>query len=173
MESLFVIVESIESQRLDMTEWFSLHLERFKKIHLYILQVLKFEVEKPKIWILLVLRQVPIAEACLLLPVHVISCFSHVWLFATLWTIARQAPLSLRFSREEYWSGLPCPPPGDLPTQGLNPYLYVSYTGRWVLYNYHHQGSPYYYLEETKVQKPHKQLKRSKFPVLQVKANIR
>ena len=42
----------------------------------------------------------------------VLSCFSYVWLFATLWTIAHQAPLSMGFSRHEYWSGLPCSPPG-------------------------------------------------------------
>ena len=41
--------------------------------------------------------------------------FSRVQLFAVLWTVARQAPLSIGFSREEYWSGLPGPPPGDLP----------------------------------------------------------
>ena len=46
---------------------------------------------------------------------------SHVRLFATPWTIARQAPLSLGFSRQEYWSGLPCPPPGDLPDPGIEP----------------------------------------------------
>ena len=40
--------------------------------------------------------------------------FSHVWLFATPWTAARQAPLSMEFSRQEYWSGLPFPSPGDL-----------------------------------------------------------
>jgi len=51
------------------------------------------------------------------------SCFSRVQLFATLWTIARQAPLSTGFSRPEYWSGLPCPPPGIFPTQGSNPHL--------------------------------------------------
>ena len=39
----------------------------------------------------------------------------------TLWTIARQAPLSTGFSRQEYWSGLPCPPPGDLPDPGTEP----------------------------------------------------
>ena len=39
--------------------------------------------------------------------------FSHVQLFATPWTMAHQAPLSMGFSRHEYWSGLPCPPPGD------------------------------------------------------------
>ena len=40
---------------------------------------------------------------------------------ATLWTIAHQAPLSMRFSRQEYWSGLPCPSPGDLPNPGIEP----------------------------------------------------
>ena len=45
----------------------------------------------------------------------VLSRFSCVQLFVTLWTIAHQAPLSMGFSRQEYWSGLPCPSPGDLP----------------------------------------------------------
>ena len=49
----------------------------------------------------------------------VLSRFSHVRLFATLLTITRQAPLSMGFSRQEYWSGLPCPPPGDLPNPGI------------------------------------------------------
>ena len=44
---------------------------------------------------------------------------SHIQLFATLWTVAHQAPLSLEFSRQEYWNGLPCPPPGDLPNPGI------------------------------------------------------
>ena len=48
-----------------------------------------------------------------------LSCFSCVRLFVTLWTVARQAPLSLGFSRQELWSGLPCPPPGDLPDSGI------------------------------------------------------
>ena len=52
---------------------------------------------------------------------YVLSCFSRVRLFATLWTVARQAPLSMGFSRQEYWSGLPCPPPGDLPHPGIEP----------------------------------------------------
>ena len=39
----------------------------------------------------------------------------------TLWTIARQAPLPMGFSRQEYWSGLPCPPLGDLPNPGIEP----------------------------------------------------
>ena len=44
---------------------------------------------------------------------------SHVQLFATPWTVASQAPLSMGFSRQEYWSGLLCPPPGDLPNPGI------------------------------------------------------
>ena len=48
-----------------------------------------------------------------------LSCFSHVQLFVTLWTVAHHAPLSMGFSRQEYWSGLPCPPPRDLPDPGI------------------------------------------------------
>jgi len=44
---------------------------------------------------------------------------SHVRLFVTSWTVARQTPLSMRFSRREYWSGLPFPLPGDLPDLGV------------------------------------------------------
>ena len=46
---------------------------------------------------------------------------SRVRLFATPWTVAHQAPLSMGFSRQEYWSGLPFPSPGDLPDPGLEP----------------------------------------------------
>ena len=58
----------------------------------------------------------------------VLSHFSNVQLFATLWTRARQAPLSMGFSRQEYWSGVPCPPPGDLPNPGINPTSLTSIT---------------------------------------------
>ena len=51
----------------------------------------------------------------------VISHFSHVWLFVSLRTVACQAPLFTGFSRQEYWSGLPCPLPGDLPDPGIKP----------------------------------------------------
>ena len=44
---------------------------------------------------------------------------SHVWFFATLWTIASKAPLSMGFSKQEYWSDLPCSSPGDLPDPGI------------------------------------------------------
>ena len=50
-----------------------------------------------------------------------LSCFSHVRLFAAPCTVAHQAPLFRRFSRQDYWSGLPCPPPGDLPDSGIKP----------------------------------------------------
>ena len=49
------------------------------------------------------------------------KCFSCVWLFVTLWTIACQAPLSVGFSRQGYGSGLPCLPPGNLPYAGIKP----------------------------------------------------
>ena len=48
-----------------------------------------------------------------------LSHFSHVQLFATLWTMAYQAPQSMGFSRQEYWGGLPCPLLGDLPDPGI------------------------------------------------------
>ena len=53
--------------------------------------------------------------------VCVLSLISYVQLFTTLWTIACQAPLSMEFSRQEYWSGLPCPSPRDLPNPGIEP----------------------------------------------------
>ena len=56
----------------------------------------------------------------------VLSHFSHVQLFVTLQTVARQAALSMGFSRKEYWSGLPCPPPGDLPEPGIEPLSLMS-----------------------------------------------
>ena len=46
---------------------------------------------------------------------------SRTLLFSTPWTVAHQAPLSMAFSRQEYWSGLPCPPPGHLPDPGIKP----------------------------------------------------
>ena len=50
----------------------------------------------------------------------VLSC-SVVWLFATPWTVGSQAPKSIEFSRQKYWSGLPFPSPGDLPNPGTKP----------------------------------------------------
>ena len=56
----------------------------------------------------------------------VLSCFSRVRLFATLWTVSHQAPLSIAFFTQEYWSGLLYPPPGDLPNPGIEPTPPVS-----------------------------------------------
>ena len=50
-----------------------------------------------------------------------LSCFSHVRLSVTLWTVALQVPLSMGFSRQEYWTGFPCPPPGVLSEPGIEP----------------------------------------------------
>ena len=54
------------------------------------------------------------------------SGFNRVRLFAPLWSIVLQAPLSMGFSRQEYWSVLPCPPPGDLPSPGIEPVSLMS-----------------------------------------------
>ena len=73
----------------------------------------------------------------------VLSRFSCVWLYATLWTVARQAPLSMGFSWQEYCSGLSCPPPGDLPDPGMEPLsLNVSCIDGWVVYHQCHLRSP-------------------------------
>ena len=52
---------------------------------------------------------------------HRLSRFSYVQFFVIPWTVAFQAPLSMRFSRQEYWSELPFPSPGDLPDRGIKP----------------------------------------------------
>ena len=53
--------------------------------------------------------------------VCMLSRFNSVQLFATLWTVACQAPLYMGFFWQEYWTGLPCPPPGNLPIPGMEP----------------------------------------------------
>ena len=58
--------------------------------------------------------------------VCVLSCFRHVQFFVALWAVAHQASLPVGFSKQEYWSGLPCPPPGDLPDPGIEPRSPVS-----------------------------------------------
>ena len=58
---------------------------------------------------------------------------SHVQFFATLWSVANQGPLSMGFCSQEYWSELPCPPPGDLSDTGTEPASPVSpaFAGRF------------------------------------------
>ena len=68
--------------------------------------------------------------------VCMLSRFSQVWLCVTLWTVAHQAPLFMGFSRQEYWSGFPCPPSGDLPDSEIKPTSLTSiFIGRRVLYH--------------------------------------
>ena len=55
-----------------------------------------------------------------------LSCLSRVRLFAISWTVACQAPLSMGFSGQVSWSGLPCLPPGDLPDPGIKPASLMS-----------------------------------------------
>ena len=88
--------------------------------------------EKYRIW--------KIELAIIILPK--VKSLSHVWLFETPWTVAHQAPPSMELSRQEYWSGLPFPSPGDLPdpgSQGSDPGLPHC---RQTLYHLSHQGIP-------------------------------
>ena len=74
------------------------------------------------------------------------SCFSRVWLFAAPWTVARQIPLPMELFRQEYWSGLPWPSPGDLPDPHIesgSPVALVLQADSFLL---SHQGSPYLYI---------------------------
>ena len=90
-------------------------------------QILAMQFPHIWFWISLHTLSVPVLPflkwglwACML------NCFSCIWLFATLWTVAHQAPLSMGFYRQEYWSGLPCPPPGDLSNPGIEPLFLMS-----------------------------------------------
>ena len=83
---------------------------------------LKLQCKMPSIW-----------------AVCVFSRFSHVQLFATLWIVACQAPLSMGFFRQEYWNGLSCPPPGDLPNPGIKPVSHEMQADSLLL---RHQGNP-------------------------------
>ena len=64
---------------------------------------------------------------------------------ATPWTVAHQAPLFMEFSRQEYWSGLPFPSPGDLPKPGIKP-VSPALEGRF--FTTESQGKPYFFLNE-------------------------
>ena len=68
--------------------------------------------------------------------------FSCIRLFVTLWTVAHQAPLSIELSRQEYWSGLPCPPPKDLPNPGMESVSPASSALQAYSLPLSHQGSP-------------------------------
>ena len=70
-------------------------------------------------------------------------CAQSLRLFATLWTVAHQASLSMEFSRQEYWSGLPFPPPKDLPNPGIKP---TSLASADRLFPTALPGEPWYHL---------------------------
>ena len=83
--------------------------------------------------------------------VCVCVCVWVAWSYLTLCTprtVAHQAPLSMGFSRQGYWSGLPCPPPGDPPNQGLKPGVPHC---RRILYHLSHQGSPFSSIYHVKI----------------------
>ena len=83
-----------------------------------------------------------VAFVCVCVCACALSHFSCVQLFATLWTVACQAPLSMGFSRQENRSGLLCPPPGDLPNPGIEPASLTSTCiGSQILYRQHYLGS--------------------------------
>ena len=88
----------------------------------------------------IIVAYIPMLHACVC--VCSLNCFSHAWHFATLWTITSQAPLSMGFSRQEYWSGLPCLPPGESSRpRDQTCVSYISCIGRWALYHRRHMGS--------------------------------
>ena len=100
-------------------------------------RLLRSPCSKPSIWINVTLSSIisyPSSYLCLHTSVtaldhvraSVLSHFSHVQFFAALWTVAHQASLSMGFSRQEYWSGLPCPPPRNLPNPGIEPTSLMS-----------------------------------------------
>ena len=64
------------------------------------------------------------------------ECVHRIWLFATPWTVAHQASLSMKFSRQKYWSGLPCFPSGDFSDPRLNPCFLRLLHCRWILYHW-------------------------------------
>ena len=76
--------------------------------------------------------------------------FSYIWLFATLCTIAHQAPLSMGLSRQEYWSGFLSPPPEDLPGPGIEPMSPLSPGLQANSLPLSHQGGPIYTWDQPK-----------------------
>ena len=101
----------------------------------------KFPLQLPFHFTELKFLPVPEEPVCLELESESVSCLvvSCVLLFATPWTVACQAPLSMGFSRQEYWSGLPCPSWEDLPDPGIEPRSPTLQTASCLS----HQGSPF------------------------------
>ena len=76
------------------------------------------------------------SPSCIILAGCMLSCFSHFWFFVTLWTTSYQAPLSMGFSRQEYWSGLPFPLQGIFLTQGSKLHLLGLLHCGWILHHW-------------------------------------
>ena len=94
-------------------------------------------------WSVFLLRSRQKKSLCM----YLCSCvFSHVQLFVTPWAVAHQVPLSMEFSRQEYWSRLPFPSPGDCPDPGIKPESHMSCIGWRILYQLSHQKSPIHIL---------------------------
>ena len=72
-------------------------------------------------WVVILSKHLILCRLSPKVLVHACSVACHIWLFATLCTVACQLSLSVGFSGKEYWSGLPCPPPGDIPYPGFKP----------------------------------------------------
>ena len=83
------------------------------------------------------------------IPLVLMLLLSHAWLFASPWTVAHQAPLSMEFSRQEYCSRVPFPSPGDLPDPGLEPLSPASPALAVRFFTTQSPGKPfkYFYLE--------------------------
>ena len=81
-------------------------------------------------------------SVCVCMCVYV-CVFCHVWLIVTPWTVAHQALLSMEFSRQGWWNGLPFPTLGDLPDPGIDHVsLASSCIGRWIFHHLCHLGNP-------------------------------
>ena len=100
--------------------FFIFHLSTYHCIlyHIYLLiySVYCLGIQSPWLFLFCLLLH----HKCLKYSKVKVKSLSHVWLFATPWTVAYQAPQSMEFFRQEYWSGLPFPSPGIFPTQGSN-----------------------------------------------------
>ena len=85
-------------------------------------------------------------KGTLLMCARVLSPFDRVRLYATLWTVAHQAPLSMKIFRQEYWSGLPFPTLGDLPSPRTEPASLASPALGGRFFTTEPSGKPPYYI---------------------------
>ena len=93
----------------------------------YAVSYIRKEYKKEWTYVSYMYNWITLLYVCVCVCVSV-CLLSHIQLFVTQWTVARQAPLSMEFSRQEYWSGLLFSPPGDLPNPGIKPTSLVSPT---------------------------------------------